>query len=232
MRRLLSLCLVVGFLLSSASTTPTIDVHPRLLNSITGLMWPSVELQSGVVINDVHCTTGYINAKEHYWITAAHCVAGLEENSDAAPEVTTANHAYTILGSPAIVVFADFDHDLAILQTIVDNNYTATPLKLAKAIPVWGTNVYMMGYPYGLGPVYSVGYVSNPNYRFPFHGWDQRDFILYNLAGCPGNSGSPVVNEKGEIVSILQVGIQQNCSPIMGGATLTDLRQIVGSFFR
>ena len=232
MPRILSVALLTILLYLSGSTASTGPVQPALLRSITGLQWTTVNPMNGHTSFDTHCTAGYINAKEHYWITAAHCVVGVtgqDDHGDAIVEILPAD--YSLAGSPAIVVMVDVDNDIAIMQTII-NDHGKQPLKLAKTQPIWTSRVSMVGYPFGQGPIYAEGYVSNPFFKFVNSpGWEHRAFMLYNMAGCPGNSGSPVVNAKGEMVSLLQIGWGSGCAPIMGGTTLTTLRTVAGAYF-
>ena len=156
-------------------------------------------------------------------------VTGRDDYGD--PVVKIAEADYSIAGSPATVIFADMRADIAILQTSI-NDRGMKPLRLASTHPIWASKVSMVGYPFGQGPMYAEGYVSNPSFQFVnAPGWEHRRFMVYNMAGCPGNSGSPVVNSRVEVVSVLQFGFGTSCGPIMGGTTLTTLRQVAGAYF-
>lgn len=47
--------------------------------------------------------------------------------------------------------------------------------------------------------------------------------MIFDVAAAPGNSGSPVMNLDGEIVSVLQIGWSRSFSPVSGGATYANL---------
>ena len=50
--------------------------------------------------------------------------------------------------------------------------------------------------------------------------------IMLLPAAAPGNSGSPVMSTKGEVVSVLQMGWSRSFTPVTGGATYTNLKWV------
>ena len=166
------------------------------------------------------CTTTSIDDVRHYWLTAAHCIDG---------DVT----GLTIKGDPILVIVRDVPNDIAILQTPVAS---APALKLARKAPKVEDAVRVVGYP--LGMVFQVtvrGFVAAVNGTIEEHteeGAVTQHFTLFNLTGAPGNSGSSIVNVRGEVVSVLQVGWGRSFSPMIGGAvfeTLATYRSYFGA---
>mgnify|MGYP001592833021 CR=1 FL=1 len=182
----------------------------------------SVNTQTGEVEHINICTTASINknASEKgnggYWLTAAHCV---EE-----PEIT-----YWIAGQKAPVVMRDVLNDLAILWT---EKPAKVALKLANKWPEFGDKIYMAGHPFGYGAMFfTQGFVANPS-GYLENWMSYRPFMLLDVAGAPGSSGSPVTNDKQEIISVLQIGWgdRRGFSPVLGGATLGAVRNYKNYF--
>lgn len=153
------------------------------------------------------CTAGAINRTEHYWITAAHCVTDIGEEGRF------------IENSPAKVIEADFVADIAVIQVL---NYTAGHgLRLQQRIPVWLQEILIAGYPFGLDYVFVTrGHIANPQAML-----GGQEFMIFNAAAAPGNSGSPVMNTEGEVLSILQIGWGRSFSPVSGGAAYPNIKK-------
>lgn len=67
-----------------------------------------------------------------------------------------------------------------------------------------GDRLYLSGFPYALGEFWAAGDVTYP-YSLPGTAYD--GYIASDVRASPGNSGSPVVNSKGEQTGILVAGI-------------------------
>lgn len=142
------------------------------------------------------CTAWHINSKQDLWATAGHCVAAAEKRG----------WKMRISGHDASLVFIGFDEqrDLAILKV---PGLRATPIKIAHEAPpmiamgVERTRVIVAGYPYGL-PVLAIteGVIAARNVPIGSSA-PISDILTVAVAG--GNSGSPVLNERGEAVGLL-----------------------------
>jgi S1-C subfamily serine protease len=157
------------------------------------------------------CTVTSINAAKHYWLTAAHCV-----NS---PDLFIANRR-------ADVVYADTEADLAVLYT---EGYSLPALKLRTTRPIVGQRVVLVGHPVGL-PQVQVFWGRISSLRTAVE--DNVDYMLFDMTACGGNSGSVVVDAYDRIVSVLQIGFGQPCSPFSGGAPWDVVMRVVGEYFR
>ena len=153
------------------------------------------------------CTTTSINEEMHLWITAAHCV-------DAGP--------LFIQQQPVSVVVVWNTADLALLFT---PTFAAPALRLAEDDPEVGDKVFVVGYPFGIKqPQLFQGHVSSAGMDIG-HGHK----VGLDVTICGGNSGSPVVNERDELVSMIQVGIDspQGCYVFAAGAPLKDIKDLL-----
>lgn len=96
----------------------------------------------------------------------------------------------------ADVIFLDQKHDLAFLK--MPNASKTQEVRLgAKDQLNEGDKVVAIGHPYGLKYTATQGIVSNT-----YHLVDDITFVQHDAALNPGNSGGPLINEKGEIVGI------------------------------
>ena len=139
--------------------------------------------------------TGFLIDGKGYLITAAHIFKN-------ATEVEVQN---TLGDYHARIIQLDRQADLALLK-IEDTTYhafTSLPYGISKSGADLGEDVFTLGYP---RPeiVYGKGYMSaNTGYQ-----GDTTNFQL-TIAANPGNSGTPVLNNDGEVVGMVS-STQQN----------------------
>lgn len=213
--------LVATIIALSLLTLPAISftASPRLFESVKALAVPTAtvkaiyedgKLKSMQIIPDLTniCTVSSINKKQRLWLTAYHCV------SDQTLK-------YFISGEQAVLVMGDAGNDLAILQTLT---VVAPALKLSKKAPRVEDRVKMAGHPFGwLTPTLSVGMVMSVSNQFETEGEFARPFMILAIEGAPGNSGSPIVNVKDEIISVCQISWSRTFAGTMGGVTFDTL---------
>ncbi|KAA3652247.1 MAG: hypothetical protein DWP98_01510 [Bacteroidetes bacterium] len=133
---------------------------------------------SGVIIND----KGYV-------LTAYHVVDGAQKI-----EVKFSNG----MKLQAKLIAYDFPNDIAIID-ITGEGYQALPINTTDGNNI-GINVLTIGTPYELelGQSVAKGILSGKRKR------DNNIFLQTDVAVSPGNSGGPLLNEKGEIIGIIQ----------------------------
>lgn len=94
-------------------------------------------------------------------------------------------------------VLCDEHRDIAFVVAAVPTGVTA--LHFADTPPAQGDHIYAWGYPLGtliaLEPSVAAGVVSATQ--------TATGFLALDVSAAPGNSGGPVVNERGEVVGIL-----------------------------
>ena len=106
---------------------------------------------------------------------------------------------------PAVVVKEDIEHDLCVLKIDQGLPYV---FKISHKEPEYAERVYNVGAPIGFfGPTYKpfsegffAGYV--PQYSY----YTKNIYIeaLFHMATVGGMSGSPIINNKGHVVGMVQ----------------------------
>jgi S1-C subfamily serine protease len=150
------------------------------------------------------CTVSSIG--ERRWLTAAHCVEG------DAPTY--------IMGEQTTPLVVDVTADIAVLATPMAS---LPALKMAVTAPVTGDAIAVAGYPLGFWfPLYTTGQVASAvTVLHP----SVPTYMVIQAAGAPGNSGSPIVDARGDVISVLQVGWTTTFGPVMGGCTFEVLER-------
>ncbi|OSZ80348.1 peptidase S1 [Chitinophagaceae bacterium IBVUCB2] len=139
--------------------------------------------------------TGFIIDAKGYLVTNAHVVEG-------ADNIAVQNSKGDFV---AKVVFKDKEKDIAILK-IEDENfkpYSSIPYSISKSSGKLAEPIFTLGYPRN-EIVYGQGYLSA---KTGFNG-DTLSCQI-EIAANHGNSGSPILNKKGEVIGILN-GRQKN----------------------
>ena len=194
MKKLLSLLLAAFILVGcSFKPSPSFESPNQLLQYLRSVASLSIEVPGTSSYQPV-CSTMSINEGKKYWLTAAHCVVGVGEK-------------FFILGDDAYPVLIDATNDLAILKT---QKVSLPGRALAKSAPTYGDKIILIGYP---GPLemkeasFAFGWVSHPKLKLMDNPWDpflNHPFMVIQTAAAPGNSGSGILNSRGEVVSVLQ----------------------------
>lgn len=143
------------------------------------------------------CTVFSINKKEGNWGTAGHCAAYAYEQMQMTGQIPT------IGDFPAIIAYVDPMYDVAVFQS----EYQKPALKLAKESQEVGEFVMIIGYPYGITRTVTKGFMGARNIPImhPTYEIYMRSDIL-DITTAGGNSGSPVFNDKDEVIGVLWGG--------------------------
>ncbi len=164
------------------------------------------------------CTATSINSREGYWLTAAHCI----------PVNPGDKTVVAIGGKPVTVVAHDEVLDLAVVKV---EGLRAKSLRLSIYPPVLGQKVYVYGHPVGYEAAqFFQGYVSSLLLPILWEGVEYR-YMMFDMTVCGGNSGSAVLNNRDEIVSVVQIGHGRPCDGFSGGAPYLDLVLFAGKYF-
>lgn len=138
-----------------------------------------------VFITDVDgsCSGFMIDTKKHLVLTAAHCDG----------------EKLLVDGTQAVKVYKDERKDLLVLRAY---SVDRPALALAKTAPDLGDEVASMGFGFGLErPMFRIAHVSTINMNIEDL---SGPFLVLDAQFIPGQSGGPVVNQAGEVISIVQ----------------------------
>ena len=194
--------------------------YTLLLSAVRPLQ-NSIGIVDGIPAFTNRCTASLINTERRLWLTAAHCLAHVPGQPVAPP-------ALFIAGQLAEPVLVHVGLDLAVLSTT--DPIDATALRLASHAPAAGDWVGTAGYPLGIGHVFVfAGTAAAPVVSIPRY----PPFAFFGLITAPGQSGSPIVNQQGALVSIMLQSVAKDpvFDPIVVGATWESLKTVVGQFW-
>ncbi len=206
--------IILAFVVAVLAAIPVAAGHTNVLllaANIRPLQWTSTDDSGKVSPLQTHCTIFSVNPEHQGWMTAAHCV----QDPDTGMRYTD---TFTIDGHPAHVVDVDVEDDLALVQT--EDWGLKTGFKLAAEGPKTGDMVETMGYSWGIEhPLYFIGAVSST---------EQGMYVFGGMTVIGGQSGSPVVNAKGQVIGVVHAGISDNpfgsMSPIVGFTPFSVLK--------
>ena len=176
------------------------------MQSVRALQMPVLDPHTLAVSIENICTASSVGDGE--WLTKAHCV-------------THGRQVY-ISGEPAAVIKADDNVDLALVKT---RFVKAPALRVAVKAPSALDVVVMLGHPMGFYQVVATtGWVSVPEWREPGMAFP---LMLVQIVGAPGNSGSSILNTRGEIISVLEGGWGRSFEPMAVGSAHSVLVAIL-----
>ncbi len=138
--------------------------------------------------------SGFVFDARGYIVTNHHVV-------DKVAKIDVILHDGSI--SKASIVGSDKYSDVAVLK--LERKFDLEPLSLADSNTVVnGEPIIAVGSPFGLPETVNSGIVSRKKGAIPFPkgDWWVFNLIQFDAATNPGNSGSPVVNSKGEVVGM------------------------------
>lgn len=169
-----------------------------------------------------HCTAWATRIGDtQIWVTAGHCIV---KDVNGVWEPDLEKH-FRIGGKDAILHADNLEMDVA---ELLGGPSVSKPLPIALKNAQIADPIHAIGYPFGWEKsMYTQGVVSNDAYVLPGDN-SGIPYAIYNLAGAPGMSGSPVLSKDGAVVGIIQitlcVGFWQGFCPMVGGLTTPNLR--------
>jgi len=87
--------------------------------------------------------------------------------------------------------------DICFFATEPNGKTIENYLKVAKALPQIGEPIYVVGHPKGLSYSFTNGIVSG------IRDINAYDYIQFTAPVSPGNSGGPLLNERGEVIGVI-----------------------------
>ena len=128
---------------------------------------------------------------------------------------------------PVEIVYIDNFHDICVLTFKSDYAKRLKKIKPAKKYPKIGEKVYTASAPAGM-------YDHNMRLHFEgyFAGCDySEEYCFYSVPGTLGSSGSGILDENGNLISILDVSIV-DFNHITGGTRLEIVQEIYNIFMK
>jgi len=160
------------------------------------------------------CTAFSIDPTNGWFMTAAHCVVG-------GPRFIGERRYMVVLQE------MDEVNDIA----VVWSNQPAVGLRLREKPLQFEEEVRIPSYQLGMWTfMLTKGQVINPGTTNSL--WT-KSYMLHSAPSCQGASGAPIVDRRGKVVGVEQVGVMriEPCSDIGGGSTLEQLHKF-RSYFR
>ncbi len=133
-----------------------------------------------------------------YYLTNKHMVMELIESpNDMFVSLTFSDKSVV----PAECLHISLQHDLAVLKVVGIH----PTIKLAPKVPSIGDLITVIGAPYGVYPVVTTGLISQHREQV----LTEQNVLMLSVGGAPGSSGSPVFNEKGELIGLVFAGVRE-----------------------
>lgn len=156
-----------------------------------------------------HCSGFMIDSEKHHVLTAAHCDV---------PE----GQRLLVNGTFTYRIFKDARKDLMVVRA---PGVEAGSLKLAEREPEVGDEVASFGYGYALEqPMFRITHIAHANLEIESL---SGPFVAGDTAFVGGQSGGPWVNEKGEVIGI----VQRSAAEFGIGVGVATLKDRVGKYF-
>ncbi len=105
---------------------------------------------------------------------------------------------------PATILSADQDHDLALLKVDADRHLPSLPIGNSAEVKRQEV-VLALGFPFGEGSI-----TSTSGRIVSIRTEDAKQLIVTDAIANPGNSGGPLLNEKGEVVGVISSLLMAN----------------------
>ncbi len=143
--------------------------------------------------------SGFVFSAEGYIVTPWHVIYGVNS-------IDVILHDGRI--AKASLIGSDRYSDIAVLK--LEKGLNLVPLTLADSNTVVnGEPVIVIGAPFELSDTVNYGIVSRKKgmIRYPDGNWVVCNLVQYDAPTNPGNSGSPVINSKGQVIGMAAYGI-------------------------
>jgi len=191
---------------SAAGIAATAPSFPKMISgTVTILVNRGIRVENGVGYPDRVIGSGFFIDKRGYILTNHHVI-----ESEVDPKYEGYSRLYIRLSEspageriPAKVVGYDKIFDLALIKAEVTPEYTFSGSFDQAVAP--GDRIFAIGSPAGLEKTITAGIISAMGRRLLQVG----DSMQVDVPLNPGNSGGPLLDEKGDLIGICFAGLQQ-----------------------
>ncbi len=180
------------------------DYQRMIKGTVTMWVNKGIKIKGGVGYPDRSLGSGFFIDPRGYLLTNYHVI-----NSEVDPKYEGYSRLFIRLADnpndkiPAKVVGYDTVFDLALVKVELTPDYVFSGLSTEAVGP--GDKIYAVGSPGGLEKTITAGIVSATERRLLQMG----DVFQIDAPLNPGNSGGPLLNEKGDVIGIGFAGIEQ-----------------------
>jgi len=205
MRELASAMKEHGFEAPAEAGAASPSFPSMISGTVTILVNRGIKVERGVGYPDRVIGSGFFIDKRGYILTNHHVI-----ESEVDPKYEGYSRMYIRMSEspageriPAKVVGYDKTFDLALIKTEVTPEFVFGGWGRQVLTP--GDRIYAIGSPAGLEKTITSGIISAMGRRLLQVG----DSIQVDVPLNPGNSGGPLLNEKGDLIGIVFAGMQQ-----------------------
>jgi serine protease Do len=147
--------------------------------------------------------SGFFTTKNGYLVTNFHVIQGQKHVSVTRFKKSGAEFKRIIHKKVRIVALDPF-HDLAVLQVEESLDPSFRPVILGgEEEPMVGEKIFVIGSPLGLERTVTEGVISHTSRNF-----GGKLYLQVDASVNPGNSGGPLFNSRGEVIGVINMGIQ------------------------
>jgi serine protease Do len=197
-----------GFPLPAGVASPkaegSMDFQQMLKGTVTIWVNRGIRMDKGVGYPDRVIGSGFFIDPRGYLLTNYHVI-----KSEVDPKYEGYSRLYIRLSEtsgdkiPAKVVGYDTVFDLALIKVEMTPEYVFSGLSTDDVLP--GQRIFAIGSPVGLEKTITSGIVSAKGRRLLQMG----DTMQVDVPLNPGNSGGPLLDERGEVIGIVFAGLEQ-----------------------
>jgi serine protease Do len=189
-----------------AGVEPSAPSFPKMISgTVTILVNKGIEVEKGVGYPEQVIGSGFFIDQRGYILTNHHVI-----KSEVDPKYEGYSRLFIRLSEspageriPAKVVGWDATFDLALIKAEITPEYVFGGSSRQTLTP--GDRIFAIGSPVGLEKTITSGIVSATGRRLQQVGDDIQVDVPLN----PGNSGGPLLDEKGNLIGVVFAGIQQ-----------------------
>ncbi len=181
------------------------NFEEMLKGTVTVWVDRGTKIERGIGFSDVVIGSGFFIDSKGYFITNYHVIQSeVDPNYNGYSRLYIKSPKNSNIKIPAKVIGWDPLFDLALVKTELSPEIIF-PLGSSKSLKV-GSKIYAIGSPAGLEKTLTSGIVSTKYRRL----YSLVDVMQIDAPINHGNSGGPIVNEKGLVQGIAFAGLERN----------------------